>query len=179
MEELVQNQNELIEKKQQLIQEKKEIDKALRLFWNKLSEVCRELEQITTEIENRELIEGVANIEGFDLLSDEEIKLIISKMDKTDYRKHGDYPRYIDLERICKDVIHTKKLDPQHPAWTLTNVEICEKKEDTIPPRTTYKYVYTRIMYTPDIKYSSRDSSHKNYKTVYKRIDKSSSSSSL
>ena len=53
------------------------------------------------------------------LISDDELLIITTKMDRRDYRKHGNYPRFIDLERICKEVI---KIKSKYPDWKLKNL---------------------------------------------------------
>ena len=146
-EELIRIRDELREKKQQIHQERDEIYKALRLYWNQMDDVCKEFGRIAKEIERREAIveakhmicEYITSIEGIDLLSDEEISIITAKIDKTDYRKHGSYPRFIDLERICKEVIHIKK---RYPTWTLTNVSRGAGELGIFPPHIFYKYEY-------------------------------------
>ena len=59
-------------------------------------------------------------------------------MNKTDYRKHGDYPRFYDLETLIKHVIEFKK---QYPGWVLESVEKTGQY-DTLPPQTFYKFTY-------------------------------------
>lgn len=57
------------------------------------------------------------------LLHTEEIRIIIANMDKTDYRiyeKFHNYPRYIDYECICKEVISIKY---KYPSWKLVHLE--------------------------------------------------------
>lgn len=82
--------------------------------------------------------ENIKNIEGFTLLSEDELSIITKGMDRTDYRKHGQYPRFLDLERICKEVINMKQ---KYPKWKLTSLAR-GGQYDTLPPHTFYRYEY-------------------------------------
>lgn len=82
--------------------------------------------------------EDIKNIEGFTLLREEEISIITSKMNRIDYRKYGIYPRYLDLDKICNDVINMKKC---YPKWILTDLRKAFQY-DTLPPQTFYQYRY-------------------------------------
>ena len=59
-------------------------------------------------------------------------------MDKTDYRKYGEYPRWIDLDKIIKYVINIKK---QYTTWTLLSLSRGGQL-DMLPPDTFYRYVF-------------------------------------
>jgi hypothetical protein len=59
-------------------------------------------------------------------------------MDKTDYRKNGNYPRWYDLERLVNEVIVFKKL---YPGWILESLAR-GGQYDTLPPQTFYRYTY-------------------------------------
>lgn len=145
-EELVSIQNELNEKKQNIGQERIKVNKTLRLCDSQLKDIEKDLAIILKEIKRREDIEEAKNIigedikkmEGFELLSQDELFIITTKMNRTDYRKYGNYPRYLDLERLCKNVINIKKL---YPKWTLTSLAI-GSQYDTLPTHTFYRYEY-------------------------------------
>lgn len=145
-EELVSIQNELNEKKQNIGQERIKVNKTLRLYDSQLKDIEKDLKIIINEIKRRKDIEEMKNIigtdissiGGFELLSEDELSIISTKMDKTDYRKYGNYPRYLDLERICKEVINIKK---KYPKWTLTSLAR-GGQYDTLPPHTFYRYEY-------------------------------------
>ena len=78
------------------------------------------------------------SIEGFHLIDVSELYIITKKMDKTDYRKHGDFPRYKDLEKICKEVIEIKH---RYPNWKLENMDnMCKQLQGV--PINRYKYEY-------------------------------------
>jgi len=108
------------------------IDKNLKIILNEIK-IHKEMEEL-----NNIINEDIKKIDGFDLLSEDEMIIITSKMDKTDYRKYGVQVRFIDLERICKEVIEIKK---SYPKWTLTNLE-SGTQQDTMPPHIFYKYEY-------------------------------------
>lgn len=129
-----------------------ELEKELRCLKKQYSdcdkncvEIKKHIKNISVEVKRRQDIEEAKNIsenikkmEGFELLSEDELSIISSKMDKTDYRKYGNYPRYLDLERICGEVINMKK---KYPKWTLS--ELSRRGQyDTLPPTTFYKYEY-------------------------------------
>ncbi len=67
-----------------------------------------------------------------------ELVAISNGMDKTDYRKHGNYPRWYDLETLVKDVIAFKNLYPGRILVSLSRVG----QYDTLPPETFYRYTY-------------------------------------
>lgn len=108
------------------------IDKNLKIILNEIK-IHKDMEEL-----NNIINEDIKKIDGFDLLSEDEMIIITSKMDKTDYRKYGVLVRFIDLERICKEVIEIKKT---YPKWTLTNLE-SGTQQDTMPPDIFYKYEY-------------------------------------
>ena len=97
-------------------------------------------------IETENVFESVQNIEGFDTLLQEELVVISNGMDKTDYmkmdlvraRSKESIPRWIDLERLVKEVIGFKKL---YPGWILQRL-VSGGQYDTLPPQTFYKFTY-------------------------------------
>jgi hypothetical protein len=89
-------------------------------------------------IESENVFESVQTVEGFDTLLKSELVVISNGMDKTDYRKHGNYPRWYDLERLVKEVIYFKKL---YPGWILDHLAR-GGQYDTLPPQTFYRYTY-------------------------------------
>ena len=101
-------------------------------------ELSKEIKKLAEIIEAENVFESVENIEGFDTLLQSELVAISNGMDKTDYRKHGNYPRWYDLERLVKEVIGFKKL---YPGWILENLS-SGFKYDTLPPQTSYGYTY-------------------------------------
>lgn len=100
-----------------------------------LSQQIKKLERI---IDTENVFESVQGVEGFDTLLQEELVAISNGMDKTDYRKFGNYPRWHDLERLVKEVIDFKKL---YPGWILESLAR-GGQYDTLPPQTFYKYTY-------------------------------------
>jgi hypothetical protein len=62
----------------------------------------------------------------------------MNKMDKIDYRNYGDYPRWLDLEKICKEVIIMKK---RYPNWKLMDLEK-SRQTNTLPPESSYYYKF-------------------------------------
>ena len=102
------------------------------------------LKLVEEEVERRKCAEyaklilssEISSIEGLELLREDDLSIIIKKMDRTDYGSR--YPRLRDLERICKEVIRMKK---QYPKWTLINLSN-GGQQDSIPPYIFYRYEY-------------------------------------
>ena len=147
-EELESIKKELNEKKTTVSSERIQANKIVRLCDSQLRNIDKDLAIILKETKRREDIEeskniineDIRNIEGFTLLSEDELSIITKGMDRTDYRKHGQYPRFLDLERICKEVINMKK---RYPKWSLTDLDR-GGQYDTLPPHIFYKYGYKR-----------------------------------
>lgn len=114
-------------------------------YQNKCQQINKYIESISSEIKRRGITESVEeiinenikNYEGFELLNKDEILIIITKMDKTDYTKYR-CPRYKDLDEIIKEVI---KMKQRYPNWKLANMVISGKYE-SMPPQNVYKYEY-------------------------------------
>lgn len=146
-EELASIKKELDEQKTNINIERLQANKIVRLCDSKIKDIDKDLAMILKEIKRRKDIEelkhiigeNIKNIEGFTLLSDDELSIITTKMDRTDYRNNGQYPRFLDLERICKKVIDMKK---RYPKWSLIDLNR-GGQYDTLPPHTFYKYEYT------------------------------------
>lgn len=142
IEELISSKTELNNTRLEIGKEYVDIKKKYRSVENEISNIDKNLKIILEEIKRRNdeltIDENIKKIEGFDLLSKDELLIITTNMDKTDYRKNGDYPRFYDLERICKEIIVMKK---RYPRWTLTNLGR-GGQYDTLPPLTFYRYEY-------------------------------------
>ena len=108
------------------------------LYENKKRELSKEIKKLEEIIESENVFESVQGVEGFDSLLQEELVVISNAMDKTDYRKYGDYPRWYDLERLVKEVINLKKL---YPGWILERLGL-GSQYDTLPPQRFYRYTY-------------------------------------
>lgn len=117
----------------------RDIEKDVRKLDVNLKNISNEIQRHETINETKNMIsEYIKIIENFDLLTGDEIMLITNKMDKTDYRKYGDYPRWIDLEKICKEVITMKK---RYPNWILMDLEK-SRQTTTLPPEASYYYKF-------------------------------------
>ena len=129
-----------------LTNERKKINEERKILESKISNIFTKNTLIKDEIKRREdiikskeiLKEQTQNIEGIELLTEDEIVIITSKMNRTDYRKNGNYPRFIDLERICKEVIEIKK---RYTQWKLSKMGQ-KGQYDTFPPHVFYMYEY-------------------------------------
>lgn len=137
----------LNEQKKTIKREKQIARNTMYIIEKELSDVEDKLNRILQENKRREDIEEAKtmigekekNIDGFDLLNEDELSVISKNMNKTDYRKHGAYPRWLDLETIIKTVVGMKK---RYPNFTLTNLDI-GGQIDTLPPQTFYRYEFT------------------------------------
>ena len=136
----------LNEKKRTIKIEREIAKNTLRVVEKELSDIEDKLKRISQENIRREDIaetktmigEKEKNIDGFNLLSEDELSVIAKNMNKTDYRKYG-APRWLDLENIIKTVVEMKK---SYPNFTLTNLDI-GGQIDTLPPKTFYRYEFT------------------------------------
>lgn len=145
-EQLLNLRKELKEKMQFLTTERIKAVKVVRDIEKDVSKADNMMKNILNEIKRHETIydanymiyEYIKTIENINLLNGDEILLITNKMDRTDYRKYGDYPRWIDLEKICKEVITTKK---RYPEWILMDLEK-SRQTTTLPPETFYYYKF-------------------------------------
>ena len=106
--------------------------------------ITRDQKIILNELQRRDdilnsvhVFDDVRHLDGFDLLSEPELTIISTKMDREDYRQHG-RPRWMDVEMICKSVIEMKK---RYPTWQLQNLSKAGQY-DTLPPGNFYKYEY-------------------------------------
>ncbi len=133
-EELSQVENQLKELNKIYMENRKKVTSCE----NRKKELSKEIKKLEDVIESENVFESVQNIEGFDTLLQEELVAISNGMDKTDYRKNGNYPRWYDLERLVKEVIAFKKL---YPGWILESLTR-GGQYDTLPPQTFYRYTY-------------------------------------
>ena len=99
--------------------------------------VLNELKRRDDILNSVHVFDDVRHLDGFDLLSEPELTIISTKMDREDYRQYG-RPRWMDVEMICKSVIEMKK---RYPTWQLQNLSKAGQY-DTLPPGNFYKYEY-------------------------------------
>jgi hypothetical protein len=118
----------------------KESERKIKLSDNTLRSLAKEIKKMEQIIETENMFESVNNIEGFDILTKNDLFIISKGMDKTDYRQRikSNYPRWIDLERLVKEVIHFKSI---YPDWILENI-IVTGHYDSLPPQNFYKFTY-------------------------------------
>jgi hypothetical protein len=146
--EFAEAKNEIIKLTAELAQneaEYKELNKTYREQRIKMNfcesrkkDLTKEIKKLEEIIEAEWVFESVQGKEGFDTLLQEELVAISNGMDKTDYRKNGNYPRWYDLERLVNEVIVFKKL---YPGWILESLAR-GGQYDTLPPQTFYRYTY-------------------------------------
>lgn len=115
-----------------------DLQKTLRVYDNKKRDLRKEIFRLNDILESENVFKDIQEIEGFNTLIEQELLAISKGMDKTDYRKYGDFPRWKDVEEITKEVIEVKKL---YPGWILQRVA-AGGTYDTMPPQTFYRYTY-------------------------------------
>jgi len=145
-EELICLHEEFSKKKEFLEEEKIKLVKVTRDNEKEQKKIDDYIKFIFIEISNRKKIEDeksmitedIMSIEGYNILSENELSIIKKQMDRRDYSKYGKYPRWIDLERIISFVINIKK---QYPNWILTALSSgCQ--HGSMPPQTFYNYEF-------------------------------------
>lgn len=92
----------LIESKDSIKSQIVKLTKTINNYDKDLKIIVEELTLREDIKESKKIInEEIRTIEGFELLSEDELSIITTKMDKTDYREYGKcpryYPRYLDL----------------------------------------------------------------------------------
>lgn len=132
--ELAEVENELKETKKIYMEYRKKFNECE----NKQKELSKKIKQLDAFIETENIFNSVNNIVGFDTLLSSELLVISNGMDKTDYRRYGNFPRWNDLERLVKEVIEFKK---KYPGWILEHLKNGGQL-DTLPPRISYKFEY-------------------------------------
>lgn len=123
-----------------------EIGKKMRSCESKKKNLTREIKKLQDIIESEDIYANVLWIEGFEMISQVELVAISTGMDQTNYRdmelvrisNNKNIPRYIDLERLVKEVIEFKK---QYPGWILERIQKTGQY-DTLPPQSFYKFTY-------------------------------------
>ena len=139
VDELQQQYNILTNERKKMNEERKILESKINNIFTKNTLIRDEIKRREDIIESKEILKKqTQNIEGIELLTEDEIVIITSKMNRTDYRKNGNYPRFIDLDRICKEVIEIKK---RYPQWKLSKMGQ-KGQYDTLPPHVFYMYEY-------------------------------------
>ncbi len=136
------NEKKLINYKESII-----LRKTIVKLEHNITDIDKDIKKIANEFLRRQEIENLngiidadtKKIDGFELLSEDELSIITKNMDKTDYRSWENPKRFNDLDRICEEVIVAKR---RYPKWKLTNLCI-GMQEECYPPRTLYNYQYT------------------------------------
>lgn len=154
--EFAEAKNEIIRLKAEISQNEAEYKELYKIYRetrikmnfceSRKKELSKEIKKLKEIIETENVFESVQNIEGFDTLLQEELVAISNGMDKTDYskmdlvraRSKESIPRWIDLERLVKEVIGFKKL---YPGWILERL-VLSGQYNTLPPQTFYKFTY-------------------------------------
>ena len=115
------------------------LNKRMRDYEDKNKELSKQINKLKDIIDSKDIFASVTDLDGFDILSEEERALIVKGMDKTDYTTHDQHvERWIDLKRLIKEVVEFKI---QYPGWILESVNK-NGQYDTLPPKNFYKFTY-------------------------------------
>lgn len=146
---LKKNIEELLEEKNSLHKDWIEISNQRKLLFNTELDLETNIKRINKEIMT--ITEKMKQLEEEELtkqchcellhldspLSSQEMHIIVKNMDKKDYRDFGDYPRWIDLQKITDFVVEIKQ---QYHDWILIHIERLSIQTVNIPPN--HKYIY-------------------------------------
>ena len=126
-----------------ILREQTDCENKRILCRNKKRKLIKELKELETIIESENMFDSVQNVEGFNILLPEELRIISDGMDRTDYRNMPlltgkNIARWYDLERLVKEVIGVKNA---HPGWILKMLRPCGQY-DTLPQKTFYQMSY-------------------------------------
>jgi hypothetical protein len=117
----------------------KNVNRTLKLYETKKTSISIKIYELKEMVETSNIFGTLINVEGLDTLTNNELGVISKGMDKTDYRMNKNtHPRFIDLERLVKDVIECKT---HYPGWILVRLDRAGQY-DTYPPQTFYKFTY-------------------------------------
>lgn len=110
---------------------------------NRKKEISTEIKRLEHIIEHEDAFDFASKMEGYDTLSQSELEAIIIGMDKKNYststsNSTNQIPRWIDLERLIREVIEFKK---DYPNWVLISIQK-SFQYDTFPPKNNYKFTY-------------------------------------
>lgn len=140
----------------EIISEERECAEIIELNQNKLikcknkkGKLFEEIGKLQYMIDRETMFETVAGIEGFNILSQQELTVIASKIYRKDFRTslNPDIPRWLDLEKVVRNVILFKN---NHPGWTLDSLTNTTdfttlNLRGTYPPKFHYAYKYSSL----------------------------------
>ena len=97
----------------------------------------KEIAQIQSTEFNTLVYEFASIIDGYNLLTSDEIIIITNNMDKVDYTKF-EKPRWLDLEKIIKNIASVKTIYTDWKLISLTKTE----QYNVFPPENLYAYQF-------------------------------------
>lgn len=122
-----------------LEKEHREINKKRDNYIDLINERNRDIKNLNRIVEAEHIFDSVVGLDGYNMLSTEELLAISNGMDRTDYTKHhSTIPRWIDLETLVKEVIEFKK---QYEGFVLNKI-VKSGQIDTLPPKNIYTFTY-------------------------------------
>jgi hypothetical protein len=111
-----------------------------QMYKQKATEIADAVAKLELSLIIDSIMEQMKQIKNYELLSLNEIHVIVEGMDKGDWTLFGvNIPRWIHLNKITKKAIATKQ---RFSDFELVKVSDHGASEDIEPPRTTYKLEY-------------------------------------
>ena len=103
-----------------------------------------EIAKINDLLTIEDMYDELMTIDSFNIISRDELDIIIKNMDKTDYTQRvASVPRFIDIKKIIHEVIHYKQ---KYPTFIGTLDNMRKKGQlDTYPPTNYYEYTFKTV----------------------------------
>ena len=142
--------SELNKYKKQINHDADELRNQIKFLQENLHKHAETLKQINDEKEQREHIQeakkmidnDIRHIKYFELLTNNELEIIIKKMDTRDYRSNINHPRFVYLKSMCENLIDIKR---QQQKYELVDIVLNKTMESNIkqlyPQRKLHSYV--------------------------------------
>ena len=139
IEELQEHKINLYDRNNMFMQQITSINKLILENNEQIDKIEFEIEIRTCLQEAKIMIDNdIKYLKGFELLSDNDLAIIVKRMDRTDYRDVDNYPRFIELKNMCKNVIAIKS---NYPNSSLVDiVEDRTKFEELYPAKKFHIY---------------------------------------
>ena len=113
----------------------RDLNKQIKEYEEKSTKLSKAIQDLKDMI----AIGDLSSTPGYNELTEDEQKIIVKGMDKTDYSMYSDSgPRWYDLERLINEVLNFKS---KYPDWILKSI-IKSHQSNLIPPQNNYKLTY-------------------------------------
>jgi len=119
-----------------LDKQRRELGKEYIIKEAALTQIKNTLKEYETFISHELMFEDekIKGKKGFELLTQDELKVIVKGIDKTDYTKYGRH-RFFDVDKIVDNILQVKL---PYPSWELTQLRKCGSV-DSMPPYNYYE----------------------------------------